>query len=149
MAKSKETYNKKEKEKKRLKQQQDKKTRSAERKAQKRDGNSLDDMIAYIDENGNLTDTPPDPSKKQVYLAEDIEIGVPRREESGPEPLSTGTVIFFNDQKGFGFISRQPGNDRIFFHIKDLLAPVSEGDLVSFISAHGPRGLCAEQVNKA
>ena len=39
-------------------------------------------MIAYVDENGNITDTPPDPQKKIEVKLEDIEIGVPKNEES-------------------------------------------------------------------
>ena len=60
MAKSKETFNKKEKEQRRNKAKQDKKARMEERKANKKKGGSLEDMMAYIDENGNITSTPPD-----------------------------------------------------------------------------------------
>ena len=66
MAKSKETFNKKEKEKKRLKERQEKKERMEYRKANATKGKSLDDMMAYIDENGNISSTPPDPKKKRV-----------------------------------------------------------------------------------
>ena len=65
MARSKETFSKKEKEKKRRKLKQDKKEKMEERKANKKDGNSLDGMMAYLDENGNLTDTPPDGKVRQ------------------------------------------------------------------------------------
>jgi hypothetical protein len=75
MPKSKETFNKKEKEKKRLKQQQEKKERAEERKANKRDGKSLEGMMAYLDENGNLSDTPPDPRHKRIFRQEDMQIG--------------------------------------------------------------------------
>ena len=64
MAKSKETFNKKEKEKKRRKQKEEKKQKIEERKGNRRDGNSLEGMMAYLDENGNLTDTPPDMVRK-------------------------------------------------------------------------------------
>ena len=66
MAKSKETFNKKEKEKKRLKQRQDKAEKMEQRNANAKKGKSLDEMMAYLDENGNLTSTPPDPKKKKV-----------------------------------------------------------------------------------
>ena len=65
MARSKETFNKREKEKKRLKQQQEKREKMEERKANAKKGKSLDEMLAYIDENGNLSSTPPDPKKKK------------------------------------------------------------------------------------
>ena len=143
MAKSKETYSKKEKEKKRLKQKQDKKLKQEDRKANKRDGNSLEGMMAYLDENGNLSSTPPDPSRKKVFLQEDIQIGVPKQEFSSEDSFRTGTVSFFNKAKGFGFINEDVSNERIFFHIKDMLEQVEESDKVKFQVERGPRGYSA------
>lgn len=148
MAKSKETFNKKEKEKKRLKQKQEKLQKTEERKANKRDGNQLDGMMAYLDENGNLTDTPPDPSKKKVFLTEDIPIGVPRQEDRPQDEFRSGTVIFYNRDKGFGFINDDTTNDRIFFHVKEMLEQVEESDKVKFLVERGPRGLNALQVTR-
>ena len=54
MAKSQETYNKKEKEKKKLEKRKEKEQRKEERKAQSKEGGSWEDMIAYVDENGNI-----------------------------------------------------------------------------------------------
>ena len=65
MAKSQDTYNKKEKEKKRLKKRLEKKARAEERKANS-EGGELENMMAYVDEDGNITDTPPDPTKKKI-----------------------------------------------------------------------------------
>jgi len=59
MAKSKITFNKKEREKKRLKKRNEKAEKMAERKANVVKGKSLDDMMAYVDENGNLSKHPP------------------------------------------------------------------------------------------
>ena len=56
MAKSQESFSKREKEKKRLKKRQEKQKKKEERKAANAEsGSSLDDMIAYVDENGNST----------------------------------------------------------------------------------------------
>lgn len=148
MAKSKATFNKKEQEKKRLKQKQEKKQKMEERKASKRDGNSLEGMMAYLDENGNLSDTPPDQSKKKVFKQEDIQIGVPRQEFSEEDEFRTGTVIFFNKTKGFGFINDQVTNERIFFHIKEIMEPIEESDKVQFLAERGPRGMNALRINK-
>jgi hypothetical protein len=63
MAKSSETFNKKENEKKRLKKKKDKEQKKEDRKSNVGKTKSFDDMIAYVDENGNITSTPPDPSK--------------------------------------------------------------------------------------
>ena len=80
MARSQETFSKKEKEKKRLKKRQDKLAKREERKANS-EGGGLENMMAYVDENGMITDTPPDPNaKKKVIKASSIEIGVPKRE---------------------------------------------------------------------
>jgi hypothetical protein len=61
MAKSHQTFQKREREKKRLEHNQGKREKLQNRN--KRDGNSLDDMIAYLDENGNIVDTPPNFSR--------------------------------------------------------------------------------------
>ena len=67
MGRSQESFSKKEKEKKRRKKKQEKRERREQRKAEKeeRGAVSFEDMLAYVDENGNLTSTPPDPSKKE------------------------------------------------------------------------------------
>ncbi len=147
MAKSKETYNKKEKEQRRFKQKQDKQQKMDERKANKKNGNSLDQMMAYLDENGNLSDTPSDPRIKRVFKQEDIQIGVPRQDHT-EETVRNGTVTFYNKLKGFGFINDLLTGERVFFHIKDILAPLEEADKVSFHVERGPRGLNAVQVSK-
>ena len=59
MAKSQETFSKKEKGKQKIKQRQEKLEKMNERKANAKKGKSLEEMMAYVDENGNLTSTPP------------------------------------------------------------------------------------------
>lgn len=147
MAKSKESFNKKEKEKKRLKQKQDKKQRMEERKAGKKSGQSLEGMLAYLDEDGNLTDTPPDPKNKKEFALEDIQIGVPSRDHEIIESKS-GTISFYNKAKGFGFINDATSGERLFFHNSELLEPIEEQDKVSFKVERGPRGLNAVAVAK-
>ena len=68
--------------------------------------NSLDDdsMIAYVDEFGNVTETPPDPTEREEINAEDIELGIPKKEKIEVDVVRTGFVSFFNDSKQFGFI---------------------------------------------
>lgn len=148
MAKSKETFNKKEKEKKKLKEKQDKKNRMEERKANKRDGNSLEGMMAYLDENGNLTNTPPDPNRKKTFALEEIQIGVPKQEHDAVDETRTGTISYYKKEKGFGFIIDISTNERIFFHVKDTQEPLEESDKVEFLVERGPRGLNAVRVTK-
>jgi cold shock CspA family protein len=148
MAKSKETYNKKEKEKKRLKLRMEKKEKMEQRKvnASKK---SLDDMIAYIDEDGNLSDTPPDPKKKKIFNAEDIVINIPQANAMNEaDRLRNGVVSFFNNEKGFGFIQDSKSGERVFVHINQLTESVKENDRVSFEAESGPRGLSAVNIKK-
>src|SRR5581483_5775593 len=113
MAKSQDTFAKREREKQRMKKQEDKRQKMKERKANEK-GKRLEDMMAYLDENGNLTDTPPDPRKKKIFRQEDMEISVPKGDERAPDEPRKGTVAFFNNQKGFGFINDAETRERIF-----------------------------------
>ena len=94
MSKSQETYSKKEKEKKRLKKRKEKQEKRAERKAASK-GGGLDNMLAYIDENGNISDTPPDPEKKVEYELEDIVTSVPKQEAFDIDAVREGKIDFF------------------------------------------------------
>lgn len=146
MAKSKQSFEKREKEKQRQKEKLEKQAKMEERKAGQGKGKSLEDMMAYIDEDGNLTSTPPDPEKRKVFNAEDIEISVTRPQETEELPAE-GVVNYFNQSKGFGFIQPKRG-EKIFFHVNNLTEPVSEGDLVTYTVEKGPRGLNAVDVAK-
>lgn len=147
MAKSQDTFNKKEKEKKRLKKRQEKNLKKEDRKSNS-SGGELENMLAYVDENGNLTDTPPDPSKKRKVNASSIEISVPRREEEEIDPIRTGRIDFFNDSKGFGFIKEKDTQEKYFVHVNGLLEDVREGDNVIFELERGLKGLNAVRVKK-
>jgi len=147
MAKSQDTFNKKEKEKKRLKKRQEKNLKREDRKSNST-GGDLENMLAYVDENGNLTDTPPDPSKKRKVNASSIEISVPRREEEDIDPIHTGRIDFFNDSKGFGFIKEKDTQEKYFVHVNGLLEDVREGDNVVFELERGLKGLNAIRVKK-
>jgi cold shock CspA family protein len=140
-----ETWNKKEREKKKKQNKKEKAERRQERRENKSAG--FEDMIAYIDENGNLSSTPPDPKKKFTVKAEDIEIGVPKQEELNPEDLiRTGVVTFFNHDKGFGFIKDKETQESIFVHVNSLSGPIQENNMVSFEVEKGPKGLSAYNV---
>lgn len=145
MAKSQQTFNKKEKEKKRLKKRQDKLAKKEERKANAEGKGSLESMMAYVDENGMITDTPPDPAKKKKIDAESIEIGVPKKEIEEESSLKQGKVDFFDTSKGFGFIIDQKQN-KYFFHVSGLIDQVNEGDKVTFELEQGLKGLNAVRV---
>jgi cold shock CspA family protein len=145
MAKSQETFSKKEKEKKRLKKRQEKLAKKEERKSNST-GGDLENMLAYVDEFGQISDTPPDPSKKTKVDADTIEIGVPKKEE-GPA-IRQGKVEFFNDQKGFGFIKENNSNEKFFVHVNGLIDQIKENDNVEFELERGMKGMDAVRVKK-
>jgi cold shock CspA family protein len=148
MAKSQETFNKKEKEKLKLKKRQEKMNRKEERKANSGDG-SLDSMMAYVDEFGNITATPPDPSHKKIKVnASSIELGVPKREEEPEEKVREGKVAFYNSSKGYGFIKDLASQENIFVHINGIIDPIDEGDRVTFEMVRGQKGMNAVHVRK-
>lgn len=148
MAKSQQTFSKIEKEKKKLKKREEKQKKKAERLANSNKGNGLDSMVAYVDEYGYATDTPPDPSKKKKIKAENIEIGIPKREKEEYDPVKKGKVAFFNDSKGYGFINEEETQERYFVHINGLIDEVKENDKVTFELEKGPKGMNAVRVKK-
>lgn len=150
MGRSTETFSKKEREKKKSIKLKDKKEKAEERKANGSKGKSLDDMMAYIDEDGNITSTPPDPNKRRKIVAEDIQISVPKQAElTEADKIRTGTVTMFNSSKGFGFIRDHVTQESIFVHVNGLTEEVKENDKVTFETEQGQKGLNAVNVKKA
>ncbi len=146
MGRSQESFNKKEvRNKKEKKRREKEKKRLAKRDSEK---SSLDSMIAYVDENGSITDTPPDPSKKTKIKAEDIRISVPKGENIKSAPERKGTVSFFNASKGYGFIRDTETKESVFFHVNNVEGDISEGNLVSFEVERGQKGLAAINVKQ-
>ena len=146
MGRSQETFNKKDvKNKKEKKRKEKEKKRLARKEIEKK--SSLDDMIAYVDENGMISSTPPDPTKKKDIKLEDIKIGVPKG-DTQPEldPIRKGTVSFFNDSKGYGFIRDSETKESVFVHVNNVLEEIKEGNLVSFEVEMGKKGPSAIQV---
>ncbi len=60
--------------------------------------------------------------------------------------MSKGTVKFFNDSKGYGFITEEGSNKDHFVHISGLIDEVSEGDEVEFELREGKKGMNAVNV---
>ena len=93
MARAQETFGKKERQKKRLKKREEKAKKKEQRKA-----SDQDSMFVYVDENGHLVDTPPDPSKKIKVDAESIVLGIPKKEESDEE-IALGLIAQANEEE--------------------------------------------------
>ena len=150
MAKSQQTYSKIEKEKKRLKKREEKKKKMETRKLEKEQNGTKGIEFAYVDHNGQLTDTPPDPSDKIKVKAKHIEVSVPKLTDSDRkeiDPVRKGSVSFFDHSKGFGFILDSETQEKYFTHISGCNDEISENDKVSFELEKGPRGMNAVRVS--
>lgn len=145
MARPQETFNKKDLEKKRAQRRKEKEERKQQRKENSKTGQGLDDMMAYVDENGNISTTPPDPLKKNTISINDIVTGS-RNIGGAVVSVRTGKVSFFNAAKGFGFIIDSDSGERVFVHVNALKTTLSENDKVTFETERGPKGLQAKDV---
>jgi CspA family cold shock protein len=63
--------------------------------------------------------------------------------------MSKGTVKFFNETKGFGFIKEDESNKEYFVHVSGLVDQVKENDEVTFELEEGRKGLMAVNVKQA
>jgi len=147
MAKSQQTFNKLEKEKKRKKKREDKIKKMLARKEAKESGELVTNEFVYVDYNGNFTDTPPDPSEKIKIKASSIVLGVPKREDVKTDGF-TGKVNFFDHSKGFGFIIDPESQEKYFVHISECIDEINEGDKVEFDIIKGAKGMNAIKVKK-
>lgn len=139
------SYNKRELEKKKQSKKLEKQQRKEDRKANK-GGSSLDDMIAYVDANGMITDTPPDMQRKKEEIDIDtIAVSTPKKEDV-EDPILQGRVEYFNPDKGFGFIKDVNSVEKYFFHISNAPADIAEGNKVTFDTERGPKGMNATKI---
>jgi cold shock CspA family protein len=146
MGRSQETFGKKEV---RSRKEKKRKEKAQKRILKKTEGkkNSFEDMIAYVDEFGKISSTPPDADKKSVVIAENIELKITKNKpENASGFLRKGVITFFNESKGFGFIRDLQSNERVFLHTSNLLEPVVENNIVVFEIGKGPRGASAMKV---
>ena len=131
------SFNKKEREKKRRKKKKDK----AEKMKQRKLEGIKPVEFQYVDEDGNLSDTPPDPLKKKKISLDDIHISTPKSEPGEPmSRIREGVVKFFNDEKGYGFIVDKDTGDSVFVHVENVTGELKESKKVSFEIGNGPKG---------
>ena len=144
MGRSQESFNKKDVRNKKEKKRKDK----IAKKLAKKDGDksSFDDMIAYVDENGVITSEPIDPSRKTEIKLEDIAVSVPKGSTEEVDPVRKGTVSFYNESKGFGFIKDLETKQDVFVHANNVLGEIKEGNLVTYEVEMGQRGPNAVRV---
>lgn len=146
-----ETFSKRERRKKKIERRREKELRREERRNVVTKRKTLEEMMAYVDENGNLTDTPPDPKNIRKVAVEDIVIGVPKAPAVDPDAALSGVISYFDPSKGYGFIINDQTKERLFVHVNDLSQPGTElrmGDKVSYTPMRSPRGMQAVSVVK-
>lgn len=139
------SFSKKENNKKKTKKLQDKTARREERKINNNKGKSLDDMIIYVDVNGNFTSTPPHLQNKEEDLAKAKK--AKENSEINPEKILTGTITYVSD-KGYGFITEDGTQENVFFHHGELTQPINKHDKVSYRKEASPKGFRAVNVTK-
>jgi cold shock CspA family protein len=146
MGRSQETFGKKEVRKKKDKKRKDKEQKRAKKKVEGKKTN-FDDMIAYVDEFGMITSTPPDPDKKIDVEVDSIELKITRNNpQSSPDFVRKGVVSTFNKSKGYGFIRDLSSNQSVFVHVNSLLESIKENDVVVFEIGKGAKGPAAMKV---
>ncbi|TFH27411.1 MAG: cold shock domain-containing protein [Bacteroidia bacterium] len=149
MGRSQESFNKKEVRKKKEKKRQDKVKKRLSRKDSDKKG-GLNDMMAYVDENGRLSNTPPDPASKKKTKVEDIEISIPRQDPNEKaDPIRRGKLTFYNDSKGYGFIRDAETQESVFVHVNEFQDDIMEGNMVRFEVEKGQKGPAAVRVKLA
>ena len=139
-----ETYNKKEREKKKTQKRQEKLMRKNDRK-DNTTGGGLESMMAYVDEFGMLSDTPPDPKAKQKIVASNIEIGVPKREYDPADSILNGVINFYDSAKGYGFIKTADDNS-YFMHLNNVSGVPAKGKRANFEKEKSAKGWVAVKV---
>lgn len=138
------TFNKKEREKKKLQRRKEKQSKKESRKDNSSSG-SLENMMAYVDKNGVIHDTPPDPKSRKEIKAKNIELGVPKREKEEFDPIMQGVIIYFDSDKGYGFI-KTSNDENIFVHQSNITGEAKNGSKVQFEKEKSPKGWVAVKV---
>lgn len=139
------SISKKEKEKKKLKKKEQKGQKREYKKDHNNKGKSFEDMIIYVDFNGNFTSTPPhlqnrpDDSTKKTFGK--------RTDSVKDNAVYFGKVSVYTE-KGYGFITEDVTNDSVFFHNNQLSEAVKKNDKVSFNKEIKDKGFRALNIKR-
>ena len=148
-----ETFNKKDREKKKRIKQREKLEKKSMRKANSTKGKSLDEMLVFVDAEGNLTNTPPD----ELWVRDlnlDIKAEVAATTVKRPKKVQEvrerrkGKLSFFDEKKGYGFIADNESGQSVFVHKTQCKTPVFQGDTLYFELEKNMKGSFAMNVDK-
>jgi len=143
MGRSQESFRKKEQNKKREQKKKEKELKKENRLNHSDKGKSFEDMLAYVDEYGNITTEKPQEVKKSTVKLEEIQISTPRMTDED-EPIE-GKVKYYNEERGYGFINTLHG-ERVFFLITDAPRIPNLEEKVTFKVQKSPKGLQATNI---
>lgn len=138
MGQSQQTFRKKEIAKKKLQKRKEKEERKAHREDFNDKGKALEEMFAYVDENGNISDKPP--IKKYEFKEEDL-----IRPEV-EDVYSFGKVSFYNEAGQYGFIRDTETRENVYFNFKILGFVLHQDQKVKFKSQSSRQGLQVTEV---
>ena len=133
------SYSKKENNKKKIKKKQDKQSRREDRKVNNNKGKSLEDMLVYVDANGNLTSVPP-----HLQPVEPIKKKRDTEENATKSDAGIGMITYMNE-KGYGFITEKVTGDNIFFNFESDTA-FKRGMKVQFKKESSHKGFRASGI---
>ena len=150
MGKSQQTFNKKEREKKKAKKRKEKQERRELRKQEKENRSKLtfEDQIMYMGHDGHLVKEKPDANKKNEVSVEDIHLGVPPNSKEAFEKTRQGFVKLFDPDKGYGFITDKMTKESIFVHINDAYDEIKQNHVVEFEVIKDHKGTKAKNVTQ-
>ena len=143
MGRSQESFRKKEQNKKREQKKKEKELKKENRLNNSDKGKSLEDMLAYVDEYGNITTEKPLEVKKAEVKLEEIQISTPKMTDE--DKTVEGVVKFYNEERGYGFINTLHG-ERVFFLVTDAPRIPNLEEKVTFEVQKGPKGLQATHI---
>ncbi|WP_300597783.1 cold shock domain-containing protein [Niabella sp.] len=142
-----ETWNKREREQKKRNAKKQKEERKQERKENSGKAKGLDDMLAYVDEYGNLSATPPERNAiKSDYIPPVV---ANSRELNAIDDTRKGVITFYDSNKGYGFIKDSTTGESIFVHVNSASVQLKEQLKVAFEVQKGPKGMVAVNVTAA
>ncbi|MFT3902699.1 MAG: cold shock domain-containing protein [Niabella sp.] len=139
------TWNKREREQKKRNAKKQKEERKLERKENSLKGKSMDQMMAYVDEYGNLSDTPPDKNAKPAEVIIPPTVANSNALQQA-DPFRKGIITFFDSSKGYGFIKDAQTQESIFVHVSASPIELKENLKVVFEVERGPKGLVAANI---
>lgn len=138
MSRSQITFSKKEREKKKQQKKQQKLEKREFNKTNNDKGKSLEELFAYVDANGNISDTPPSPEGAKKDNAEWF--------DQTADSYAFGKVSFYNNEGRYGFIRNNETKESVYFNDRLAGQALEVGQRVKFKFAKSRQGVQVSEV---